>query len=145
LIDKKHSISDLLLFEESPFAFWCQTVNDLVKKGLIDESHKVPITEGNLYSEYFLKKAQNHEIELKDFYLIQKEMEIDDYSLNSSFEKTIKSINNKSQAIYQGSLEGKEFTARPDFLVLNEQNRYDIVDAKLSRNIKKKYDLQLYC
>lgn len=145
MIDKKHSISDLLLFEESPFAFWCQTVNDLVKKGLIDESHKVPITEGNLYSEYFLKKAQNHEIELKDFYLIQKEMEIDDYSSNSSFKKTIKSINNKSQAIYQGSLEGKEFTARPDFLVLNENNRYDIVDAKLSRNIKKKYELQLYC
>ena len=53
--------------------------------------------------------------------------------------KTLKSIKDKSQVIYQGSLEGNEFTARPDFLVLNSDKRYDVVDAKFSKNSKEKY------
>ena len=57
----------------------------------------------------------------------------------------MKSIKDKSQVIYQGSLEGKEFTARPDFLVLNNDKIYDVVDAKFSKNSKEKYELQLYC
>ena len=143
--DKKYSVSDLLLFNESPFAYWCKTVNNLVEKGKIDESYKIPVTESNLYSEHFLNKAEAHEVKLKDYYLIQQEKDVVDFSTNSTYAKTLKSIKDKSQVIYQGSLEGKEFTARPDFLVLNEDKRYDVVDAKFSKNSKEKYELQLYC
>ena len=143
--DKKYSVSDLLLFHESPYAFWCKTVNNLVEKNQADKSYKIPITERNLYSEHFLDKALTHEVNLKDYYLIQQEKKITDFSSNSNFETTLKSINNKSKIIYQGSLEGSEFTARPDFLVLNNNEKYDIVDAKFSKNSKEKYELQLYC
>ena len=143
--NKKYSVSDLLLFYESPYAFWCKTVNSLIDKGKADESRRIPETESNVYSEYFIKKTQTHEINLKDHYLIKKEMTITDFSNNGTFENTLKSIKNKSQVIYQGSIEGNEFTGRPDFLVLNSNNKYDIVDAKFSKNIKTKYALQLYC
>ena len=143
--DKKYSVSDLLLFNKSPFAYWCKRVNYLVEKGEIDKSFKVPVTERNLYSEHFLHKTQAHEVNLKDYYLIQQEKDIVDFSSNSTFKNTLKNMKNKSQVIYQGSLEGKEFTARPDFLVLNKNQKYDIVDAKFSKNLKEKYKLQLYC
>ena len=145
MINKKYSVSDLLLFYESPYAFWCKTVNSMIDKGQVDESFRIPETESNVYSEYFIKKTQTHEIKLKDYYLIQKERNITDFSDNSTFENTLKSIKNKSQVIYQGSLESNEFTARPDFLVLNSKNKYDIVDAKFSKSTKVKYELQLYC
>ena len=143
--DKKYSVSDLLLFNESPFAYWCKTVNNLVEKGKIDESYRIPATESNLYSEHFLNKAEAHEVKLKDYYLIQQEKNVVDFSSNSTYAKTLKSIKDKSQVIYQGSLEGKEFTARPDFLILNNDKRYDVVDAKFSKSSKEKYELQLYC
>ncbi len=117
----------------------------MIDKGQVDESFRIPETESNVYSEYFIKKTQTHEIKLKDYYLIQKERNITDFSDNSTFENTLKSIKNKSQVIYQGSLESHEFTARPDFLVLNSNNKYDIVDAKFSKSTKAKYELQLYC
>lgn len=143
--EKKYSVSDLLLFHESPFAFWCKTINNLVDRNQLEEDYRIPITESNLYSEHFLKKTEKHEISLKDYYLIQQEKEVIDFSSNSTFQNTLKSLKNKSQVIYQGSLEGSNFTARPDFLVLNENNKYDVVDAKFSRNNKEKYELQLYC
>ena len=143
--DKKYSVSDLLTFNESPFAYWCKTVNNLVEKGEIDESYKIPLTESNLYSVHFLNKTEVHEVKLKDYYLIQQNKDVVDFSSNSTYARTLKSIKDKSQVIYQGTLEGKEFTARPDFLVLNENQRYDAVDAKFSKNSKEKYELQLYC
>ena len=105
--DKKYSVSDLLLFNESPFAYWCKTVNNLVEKGKIDESYRIPVTESNLYSEHFLNKTEAHEVKLKDYYLIQQEKNVVDFSSNSTFAKTLKSIKDKSQVIYQGSLEEK--------------------------------------
>ena len=93
MINKKYSVSDLLLFYESPYAFWCKTVNSMIDKGQVDESFRIPETESNVYSEYFIKKTQTHEIKLKDYYLIQKERNITDFSDNSTFENTLKSIN----------------------------------------------------
>ena len=82
--DKKYSVSDLLLFNESPFAYWCKTVNNLVEKGKIDESYRIPATESNLYSEHFLNKTEAHEVKLKDYYLIQQEKNVVDQYFNEN-------------------------------------------------------------
>ena len=86
--DKKYSVSDLLLFNKSPFAYWCKRVNNLVEKREIDKSFKIPVTERNLYSEHFLHKTEAHEVSLKDYYLIQQEKNVIDFSSNSTFKNT---------------------------------------------------------
>ena len=141
----KYPVSDLILFYESPFAYWCKTLNKLIEIGEVDESKLMSITESNLHSEQFLKKAEKHEIKLKDHYLFTENKELVDISTNSSFEKTLEHISKKVDLIYQGSIESSEFTARPDFLVLDENNIFYVVDAKYSKSIKDKYELQVYC
>ena len=51
--DKKYSVSDLLLFNESPFAYWCKTVNNLVENGT-----KEIILLGQNVNAYFYKNEK---------------------------------------------------------------------------------------
>ncbi len=141
-----YSVSDFIRFSKSPFELWCTKVNKLVDEGKIDEKCYLNITEDNTLTEYFKEKAQDHEVRLKDYYRFQENKEIRDFGeSNKNLQKTLKAINSLTPVIYQGFIESSFFRGMPDFLVLDNDGKYFIVDAKLSKEIKTEHKLQILC
>ena len=114
------------------------------------------LNRGCIPAKYWLHVAElNHEIETSSEFGI----DVNEKSINwaKTAEKRYEIVNKlvggigmllnskKVNVIYQGSIESSEFTARPDFLVLDENNIFYVVDAKYSKSIKDKYELQVYC
>ena len=141
-----YSVSDFIRFSKSPFELWCTKVNKLVDEGKLEKKYYINTTEENTLSEYLKEKAEDHEIRLKDYYRFQENKEVKDFGeSNKNLEKTLSAINNATPVIYQGYIESDLFRGIPDFLVLDNDGKYFIVDAKLSKEIQTKHKLQILC
>lgn len=72
-------------------------------------------------------------------------VEISTKSSATARQETISAIESKSPVIYQAALYSGQFAGFADFLMLDQQERYQVWDTKLARSPKPYYAIQLCC
>ena len=138
-----YSVTDLIRFYNSPFSYWCYKTNKLVEEKKINEKYKISINQTNLISPQLLKKAEEHEIILKDRFRITEKLNLVDMSNKQSTNETLVSvISKKPDVIFQPYIETDDLVARLDFIRVLE-NTLEIIDAKLSFSVKENHLIQL--
>ena len=138
-----YSVTDLIRFYNSPFSYWCYKTNKLVEEKKINEKYKISINQTNLISPQLLKKAEEHEIILKDRFRITEKLNLVDMSNKQSTNETLVSvISKKPDVIFQPYIETDDLVGRLDFIRVLE-NTLEIIDAKLSFSVKENHLIQL--
>lgn len=135
-----YSASDLIRFINSPFASWMDRYhleNPLVLTPDPESEDQKLIAETGIAHE----QAILAEFEAGPLPLAKISIE----SWQQASEDTLSILNQKVPVIYQAALSKDNFSGFADFLVLNEDNNYEIWDTKLARSPKPYFIIQLCC
>ncbi len=139
-----HSVTEFIRFYNSPFSHWCNKTNKLVEEKKIDAKYKIQINASKLISKQLLKKAQEHEVVLKDKYRISENLNVVDMSNRDSSNKVfLEELDKNPDVIFQPYISSKDFIGRLDFVKIVDDNLH-IIDAKLSSSVKTEHIIQLF-
>ncbi|MDB4469656.1 TM0106 family RecB-like putative nuclease [Akkermansiaceae bacterium] len=123
---------------ESPFSSWIERFNleypNVFTKDPANEEKQLIGDAGNKHEAAYLS-------ELKKKYNDVCEIARD----ANSKAATKKAIQARRRIIFQPHLEMEEFSGYADFLRLNSDNEYEILDTKLARSVKPYFLIQLCC
>ena len=135
-----YSPSDLIRFSESPFASWMDRLfledPSALQPDEASEDQKLIIALGEQHERTVLEEIRQ---EFPDLVCI------DPASPEAARTQTLDALARRVPAIYQPYLDDEAFAGRADFLILNEDGRYQVWDAKLARSPKPYYAIQLSC
>jgi uncharacterized protein len=135
-----YSPSDLIAYLASPFASWMDRLylenKELATPDEETEDQLLVARTGDEHEQAVLAelKASGEtiaEIERKDF--------------NDAVQKTKAAIGSRVKIVYQGALQNERFAGYTDFLILDEEEHYQLWDTKLARSPKPYYAVQLCC
>lgn len=135
-----YSPSDLVRYLASPFASW-------MDRYYIENPGAVTPDEDTEEERLIAQTGQEHEREvLKELSASPAGLvEIQTGDVAAAREQTRAAIMAKSRVIYQATLHTGHFSGFADFLMLDEQGRYQVWDTKLARSPKPYYAIQLCC
>lgn len=132
-----YSISDIVRYFRSPYSSWATWAN-------LEKPGHVFVEEDILVNSSLLLRSESNEQDAKSF-LINKFSEVKSISnpLNK-FEESKELIQEKVEVIVQPSIKRDKFVGRADFLIFDKkQNLYEVMDAKLAKQIKPEFLLQV--
>ena len=135
--DLQFSISDIVQYFKSPFSSWATWAN-LQKPGY------VYLKNDKEQNSSLLLRSEENEDDAKR-YLINRYKEIKSITnpLDSESESK-KLIMDKPEVIIQPTLLRDNFVGRADFLIYDStQNLYEVMDAKLAKQVKAEFLLQV--
>lgn len=134
------SPSDLITFVASPFASWMDRYylenKDLVKPDEESEETKLIAETGDIHEQAILA-----EMEAKGTHIAK--IERGDFGL--AVVNTTAAIKSRVPIVFQAALQESKFAGYADFLILNENDAYELWDTKLARSPKPYYAVQLCC
>lgn len=135
-----YSPADLVRYLGSPFASWMdryhlENPGDVIPDDDTEEERLIART-GQEYERIVLEELRAAPTGV---------VEIQTADVRSAREQTRAAIMAKSPVIYQATLYAGQFAGFTDFLMLDEQGRYQVWDTKLARSPKPYYAIQLCC
>lgn len=133
-----YSPSDLVTFLASPFASWMDRYHlenpGSVIPDKVSEDLRLIFEIGNQHERAILEGLKSSTPGLVE---IPRD--------NDAVARTREALDARSPIIYQAKLESGNFAGYADFMILNEDGRYQIWDTKLARSPKPSYPIQLCC
>lgn len=135
-----YSPTDLVRYLSSPFASWMDRYH-------IENPKAVTPDEDREDERLIAQTGQEHERQvLKELRASQPGLvEIPAADNAAASAQTRAALLAKSPVIYQATLYAGQFAGVADFLILDEQGRYQVWDTKLARSPKPYYAIQLCC
>ena len=135
--DLQFSISDIVQYFKSPFSSWATWAN-LQKPGY------VYLKNDKEQNSSLLLRSEENEDDAKR-YLINRYKEIKSITNPLDAESESKKlIMDKPEVIIQPTLLRDSFVGRADFLIYDStQNLYEVMDAKLAKQVKAEFLLQV--
>lgn len=135
-----YSPSDLIRYLASPYASWMDRYYmenpDAITPDEDSEDRKLVAKTGDQHEQAVLEELKAEEKGL---------VEIARDDVPAAQAKTLASIKAKVPIIYQAALENDRFFGFADFIILDDEGRYQIWDTKLARSPKPYYAIQLCC
>ena len=131
------SISDIVRHFRSPYSAWATWAN-------LQQPGTVYVENDMIQHSSLLKRSEENEADAKRF-LINRFDKVKTISnpLNS-LEESKKLMQEKVDVIVQPTLKRDQFTGRADFIILNKDvNMYEVMDAKLAKQVKPEFLLQV--
>ena len=133
----EYSITDIVRYFRSPYASWATWAN-LIEPGTVFVENDM------IQNSSLLLRSQENEEDAKR-YLINNFDTVKTISnpLNSE-EESRKLIESKFDVIVQPTIKRDSFVGRADFLIFNKKTGlYEVMDAKLAKQIKSEFLLQV--
>jgi uncharacterized protein len=131
------SVSDIVRHFRSPYSAWATWAN-------LQQPGTVYVENDMIQHSSLLKRSEENEADAKRF-LINRFDKVKTISnpLNS-LEESKKLMQEKVDVIVQPTLKRDQFTGRADFIILNKDvNMYEVMDAKLAKQVKPEFLLQV--
>ena len=131
------SISDIVRHFRSPYSAWATWAN-------LQQPGTVYVKNDMIQHSSLLRRSEENEADAKR-YLINKFDKVKNISnpLNS-LEESTNLIHEKVDVIVQPTLKRDQFSGRADFIIFNEDiHMYEVMDAKLAKQVKPEFLLQV--
>jgi len=135
--DLEFSISDIVRHFRSPYSAWATWAN-------LQQPGTVFVENDMIQHSSLLRRSEENESDAKRF-LINNFDKVKTISnpLNS-YEESKKLIIEKVDVIVQPTLKRDQFSGRADFIIFNKAtNMYEVMDAKLAKQVKPEFLLQV--
>ena len=132
--------SDLIRYVASPFASW-------MDRYYLENPTAVAPDEPTADQLLIAETGIQHELNMLDEFrsTVPRLVEIRKGEPDIAASETLSAIKAKAPIIYQASLANEQFAGSADFLILDDSGEYEIWDAKLARQPKPYYAIQLCC
>ena len=133
----KYSISDVIRYFKSPYASWATWANLMKPNSVFVENEMLNNTS-------LLLRSEENEADAKR-YLINNYSTVKQISNPlESYRESKELIDSKVDVIVQATINRDQFEGRADFLIFDkEQDLYEVMDAKLAKQIKPEFLLQV--
>ena len=131
------SISDIVRHFRSPYSAWATWAN-------LQQPGTVYVENDMIQHSSLLRRSEENEDDAKR-YLINKFDKVKNISnpLNS-LEESTNLIHEKVDVIVQPTLKRDQFSGRADFIIFNQDiHMYEVMDAKLAKQVKPEFLLQV--
>ena len=131
------SITDIVRYFRSPYSSWATWAN-------LEYPGTVFLEKDMVQNSSLLLRSEKNEDDAKK-YLINNYESVKQIQnpLNSEVESK-ELISSKADVIVQPTIKRENFTGRADFLILNKENNlYEVMDAKLAKQVKPEFLLQV--
>ena len=129
-----YSPSDLITYTKSPFSSWMDRYH-LYNTTITPDEKTEDI-------ELICSLGNKHEKRILEEFKISNPDIID---LSGDNFNVMNALNSKASVIYQARLSMPNFSGITDFLILNEDEKYQVWDTKLANSPKPYYIIQLCC